>query len=66
MSKARQIVDEFLEHAYEPGMTEDYLWMKYTMFGEDPFIVGEEVPERFSAWDYAKERCKDICEKNEG
>ena len=39
------------------------LWMKYAMFGEDPFIVGAEVSERFSAWDYAKQRCKGIRER---
>ena len=37
------------------------LWSCYKMFGDDPFIVvpdggGEDA--KFSAWDYAKERCR--------
>ncbi len=32
----------------------------YTSFGEDPFIIGPG-DYRFSAWDYAKERCSILC-----
>ena len=58
----RRHVDKCLVESYEPGFSAGELYGKYTMFGEDPFIVSEdEVPVRFSAWDYAKEKCKDIC-----
>jgi hypothetical protein len=63
--KCKQIVDRFLADSYKPNMTADQLYRHYTSFGEDPFIVG---PERqgnpkplFSAWDYARERCDQIC-----
>jgi hypothetical protein len=58
----RQIVDEYLLSALKPGMSADDLWSNYTMFGEDPFIVGVDAPSvRFSAWDYARERCDVLC-----
>jgi hypothetical protein len=57
----RKIVDRCLEEDYEPGMTAETLWMRYTMFGEDPWIAGDGGGERFSAWDYAKERAKEVC-----
>ena len=36
-------------------MTAKELYTAYLGFGEDPYIVGENI--RFSAWEYAKERC---------
>ena len=62
--KARHIVGEFLESAYEPGMSAAQLYHSYVGFGEDPFIVCKgDVPHvKFSAWDYARERCDVICD----
>jgi len=58
----RRHVDQWLVESYEPGFSAGQLYGKYKMFGEGPFIVSEdEVPVRFSAWDYAKEKCEDIC-----
>lgn len=57
----RKIVDEYLLENYKPGMTAGELSVNYTNFGDDPFIIGEPVPFRFSAWDYARERCRQIC-----
>lgn len=58
----RRIVNEYLESAYKPGMQSSELWGSYTSFGEDPFIRSEDVtPVRFSAWDYARERCAAMC-----
>jgi hypothetical protein len=57
----KAIVDEYLQGSYEEGATAGQLYAVYTGFGEDPFIVGEPLPFRFSAWDYAKERCSQIC-----
>lgn len=57
----RQIVDEYLESALEPGMTAQSLWDSYKCFGEDPFILSVEAPRvPFSAWDYARQRCFEI------
>ena len=58
----KQIVDDFLINAYMEGKTESQLWQEYTQWGEDPFIVDKEEENNcsFSAWDYAKERIKEI------
>ncbi len=60
LAKAKAIVDEFLEQGHVPGMTSGELYRAYTGFGEDPFII-PAGDERFSAWDYARERCKELC-----
>lgn len=54
---AKKIVDEYLESAYESNTPASGLYLSYTCFGEDPFIVESS----FSAWDYAKQRCEEIC-----
>ena len=57
---AKQIVDDYLKSTYEPGMTAASLYNSYVSFGDDPFIVPSgEIS--FSAWDYAKQRCEEIC-----
>lgn len=58
----RRIVEEYLASAYEAGMSTQDLWDSYKAFGEDPFIQSVDVPPiRFSAWDYARERCSLMC-----
>lgn len=58
----KTIVDRSLDNAYEPGMSAAALYQQYTMFGDDPFILGDESGRKpFSAWDYAKERSEVIC-----
>ncbi|CAN0619565.1 conserved protein of unknown function [Burkholderia multivorans] len=63
LGTARRIVDECLSELHEEGMTAGDLFERYTLFGEDPWLVpwdgGPTVP--FSAWDYARERCGAIC-----
>ena len=27
------------------------------MYGEDPFIINDDQEDKFSAWEYAKQRC---------
>jgi len=60
----KKIVDEFLDdsHAKTPKISEQELFKAYTSFGEDPFIspTTSDTP-RFSAWDYARERCRVLC-----
>ena len=57
----KKVVDEYLNDAYQPGMTSDELLTSYVLYGEDPFIVGAEKKVPFSARDYARERIKEIC-----
>jgi hypothetical protein len=59
ISKCRRIVDDFLEREYKPGMRFAELYDRYCSFGEDPFIRGPGCD--FSAWDYARQRCDDLC-----
>ena len=68
IAKCKQIVDQFLADSYEPNITASELYLHYTSFGEDPFIIGPKSqcdPKRlFSAWDYARRRCDEICEQS--
>lgn len=65
LAAARNIVDGFLDTAYEPGMSGSALYASYTAFGDDPFIVSSSGLEdvKFSAWDYARVRSDEICLK---
>ena len=68
VAACKRIVDEYLKDAFKPGMTEQELYQAYTMFGEDPFIVAVgdiDNPMRFSAWDYARERCRALTSPRE-
>ena len=61
----KKIVDEYLMSAFKPGMTAQELNFSYTSFGEDPFILTSPATESgilFSAWDYARQRSKELCE----
>jgi hypothetical protein len=64
VAACREMVDRWLARQHEPGMTAEELYDGYISFGEDPFIVAlDDAPigERFSAWNYAKERSREIC-----
>ena len=61
VSAARKIVDDFLQEEFHNGMTAEELYNKYINFGSDPFIMLSEKEPLFSAWTYAKEKCKNIC-----
>jgi hypothetical protein len=60
----KQIVEESLHDQHKPPMTAEQLWERYRSFGEDPFIRSDTMECRFSAWDYAEQRCKEICGKH--
>ncbi|MFZ0944263.1 MAG: hypothetical protein WAN54_10195, partial [Syntrophobacteraceae bacterium] len=60
IAACKKIVDKCLKGSHEPGMTSKELFEGYVGFGEDPFIVPQTEP-HFSAWDYARERCMEIC-----
>jgi len=61
ISACKAIVDEFLTSSYKPGMSAAELNQLYTMFGEDPWIAGGGPGVKFSAWDYASARVREIC-----
>jgi hypothetical protein len=61
VAAAQQIVDRYLVESYRPGVAAATLYDSYLTFGDDPFISPVPPGERFSAWDYAKQRCEEIC-----
>lgn len=62
LARATAIVDAFLQQCHEPGMTSNELVESHIMFGEDPFIIPVPAGEpRFSARDYARARCIELC-----
>src|SRR3972149_10058061 len=66
---SRKIVDEYLLSAYRPGMTTAALVTSYVLFGEDPYVVAlgpEASGVLFSARDYARRRCEELCRPSEG
>lgn len=61
-AKCRAIVDEFLASNRNARLSADALFSLYTTFGEDPSVVGQALAgATFSAWDYARRRCREIC-----
>jgi hypothetical protein len=64
LAACRAIVDRSLAEEHRPGITAEALFDRYRSFGEDPFITvldGADEAATFSAWDYAKERCRALC-----
>lgn len=50
-------VDEYFERIEKGKHSFNELWEGYMLYGEDPFIGNDDDGKRFSAWDYAKQRC---------
>ena len=62
IESAKGIVEQYLASAYKPRMSAEALYDSYTSFGEDAHIVAPgSTGVLFSAWSYAKERCRVIC-----
>jgi hypothetical protein len=62
VAACKQIVDDFFKAEVPLDITAAERYETYTHFGPDPFIVTGDpgsVHPPFSAWGYAKERCKD-------
>jgi hypothetical protein len=59
VAACKGIVEEFFSKLENKHPFKE-LWEGYTMFGEDPFIETDDVNCTFSAWGYAKQRCKDL------
>jgi hypothetical protein len=56
-----KIVNESLNHLYRPGMSPAELYSQYTSFGDDPYVFPAGQGDRFSAWDFARDKCEEIC-----
>lgn len=66
LAVARKMVENFFEDR-DRRHTAKQLYDAFTMMGDDPWIEpfggAAEPPERFSAWGYAKEYSKRLCQK---
>ena len=58
LDACRRLVDEALMEEYRDGATAEQLFVRYTSFGDDPFIVALDDAEKveFSAAAYAEQR----------
>lgn len=61
VAAARRLVEASHAEAHQPGMAAAALFAAYTMFGDDPFVIPEPAGEHFSAWEYARRRCDELC-----
>jgi hypothetical protein len=61
MAACKKIVDEFLTSCGANNDAE--LYKQYVTFGEDPWISSEDSECKFSAWNYARERAKELAQK---
>ncbi|HEY2115347.1 MAG TPA: hypothetical protein VGJ51_09665 [Candidatus Angelobacter sp.] len=61
VTACKKIVDEFLTRC--GAKTDTELYNLYLTFGEDPWISSQDSECKFSAWDYARERAKELIRK---
>lgn len=61
LAVCKTIVDECLASEYKAGMTPEKLYAWYKGMGDDPFILPARGANNFSAWDYAKNKCRELC-----
>ncbi|MDD5543278.1 MAG: hypothetical protein PHX83_08890 [Acidobacteriia bacterium] len=61
VAACKQIVNRSLEEHFQAGMTAEQLLSQYKSFGEDPWISSSDEGCKFSAWDYAEQRSKEMC-----
>lgn len=62
LAACRRIIDTDLVHMHEPGLSAAALYEKYSLGGETPLLQTVGSPTvYFSARDYARLRCEEIC-----
>lgn len=59
LAVCKEIVDEYLLSAFEPGMSKKDLYQSYVCFGDDPWVSG--CRSDYSSWKYAETRSDEIC-----
>lgn len=60
ISICKQIVERSLGESLQNTKTADELVQSYKMYGEDPWISCQDGSAKFSAWNYAEVRSKEI------
>jgi len=68
IAASKKHIDDFLLPVHKAGMTTEELWALYRTFGDDAFIITTDTECRFSGWEYARQRCEELCRPhhNEG
>lgn len=66
IAASKRIIDQFLLREYSPGTTAKVLFAVYQNLGEFPYIFRDDDKtfnvHGFNHFQYALERCRDICE----
>lgn len=62
VAACKRIVDEFLTTC-DLNNTDAEIYHIYVLFGEDPWISSQDSECKFSAWNYARERAKELARK---
>ena len=62
LAACQRLVDESLLEEYRDGATAEQLFVRYTSFGDEPFVVAvEDAPKvEFSARAYAEARAREL------
>lgn len=65
LAVCKEVVDRFLLYERVSGMPASALYFRYMLFGKAPSIVVDSESSHtspgFSAWEYAKARCEELC-----
>ncbi len=62
IARCKEIVELSLAECDATG-TADEMFRHYTTFGDDPWIATSDPDGRFSAWEYARTRCRELAAK---
>jgi hypothetical protein len=67
LAACKAMIDDELNTMHSPGMSAEELYRLYIGFGPDPFVVPldpDDASIEFSAWSYAKQRCKEVVRRH--
>jgi hypothetical protein len=62
IAACQRIVNRSLEECDSSQGAGD-LFRQYSLFGEDAWIITDDPDCKFSAWEYAKQRCQELAAK---
>ena len=63
VAACKEVVDRCLQEGFSETSTVAGLLKGYLLFGDDPFIVTNDPDCKFSARDYARLRCEQMCRR---
>ncbi len=59
LAACKNKVEEYFQRIEKGKHSFTELWQGYMIYGEDPFIYNDDDKVPFSAWEYAKQRCRE-------